>query len=283
MLFTAEAGELSPTFKPGIPQGTIHIAELTEASGLVASRNNPGVLWTHNDSGNPAMLFAIDTQGRKLGAYAVAGTSNRDWEDIAIGPGATTNVQCLYVGDIGDNKLKRKDIKVCQILEPAVPLSQYTNPVAANLEGSRAITLTYPDGAHNAESMFVDPWSGDLFIVTKESATCRVYTAKMTALASSTVTLSHVRSIAYSNPSAADISPAGTEIIIRRVNSARLWTRRPDQTVGDALAGSYVSVPVIGPPTEPQGEAIAFAQDGGDYYTVSEGASPVLYFFECTN
>jgi len=102
---------------------------LTEASGVVASHNNANVLWTHNDSGHPAQVFAIDTQGRLLGTYAIPG--NTDNEDIAIGPGPVPNVSYLYVGDIGDNGLTRANIKVYQIPEPFVYERQYTNPVTA--------------------------------------------------------------------------------------------------------------------------------------------------------
>src|SRR6266567_2818560 len=75
----------SPTFANAITNGTVDIAGLTEASGVAASRNNPNVLWTHNDSGHPGQVFAIDTQGRLLATDTTPG--NTDNEDIAIGPG----------------------------------------------------------------------------------------------------------------------------------------------------------------------------------------------------
>src|SRR3954469_1212980 len=59
----------APTFAPGVSQGTVAFPELTEASGLIASHNNRDVLWTHNDAGDTPRIFAIDTQGRKLGIY----------------------------------------------------------------------------------------------------------------------------------------------------------------------------------------------------------------------
>src|SRR5437588_4962467 len=91
----------SPSFANAVTNGTVNIAGLTEASGVAASRNNANVLWTHNDSGHPAEVFAIDTQGRLLGTYSIPG--NTDNEDISIGPGPVSNVLYLYIGDIGDN------------------------------------------------------------------------------------------------------------------------------------------------------------------------------------
>jgi hypothetical protein len=162
------------------------VSGLTECSGIIASRNNANVLWVHNDSGDSARLFAFDTQGRRLGTYTLTGATHTDYEDIAIGPGPLTNVSYLYVGDIGDNGESRSNIRVYQIPEPAVYSRQYTNPPTVGVKGVRSITLNYPDSPHNAESLFVDPWTGDLFIVTKESTTSRVYSTTQAALNSGT-------------------------------------------------------------------------------------------------
>src|SRR5262245_14822208 len=108
----------SPTFASAVTNGTVNIAGLAEASGVQSSRNNANVLWTHNDSGHPAQVFAIDTQGRLLGTYTTPG--NTDTEDIAMGPGPVTNVIYLYLGDIGDNSAARANIKVYQMPEPAI-------------------------------------------------------------------------------------------------------------------------------------------------------------------
>ena len=57
------------TFSNAVILGTVHITGLDETSGLAASRQNDAVLWTHNDSGDMARVFALDTQGRLLGTY----------------------------------------------------------------------------------------------------------------------------------------------------------------------------------------------------------------------
>src|SRR5438132_5165319 len=170
----AAQSHANPTFANAVTNGIVNIAGLTEASGVAASRNNPAVLWTHNDSGHPAQVYALDTQGRLLGTYGIPG--NTDNEDIAIGPGPIPNVDYLYVGDIGDNFTNRSNIKIYQIPEPAVYASQYSAPLTATMKGARTITLTYPDGPRNAEALFVDPVTGDLFIASKEG-TSRIYTA----------------------------------------------------------------------------------------------------------
>src|SRR5215468_8138892 len=63
--------------------GQIDYGPISESSGLVASRKHPGVYWTHNDSGNPAVIFAITHEGKFVAEFPVA-AKNNDWEDIAI-------------------------------------------------------------------------------------------------------------------------------------------------------------------------------------------------------
>src|SRR5262249_12364606 len=53
----ADRGMANPTFASAVTNGIVNIPGLDEASGVVASHNNAGVLWTHNDSGNAAVIF----------------------------------------------------------------------------------------------------------------------------------------------------------------------------------------------------------------------------------
>src|SRR5512134_250324 len=78
----------------------MRVANLPEASGVAASRRTPGVLWSHNDSGEPG-LVAVATDGTTRGRVYVAGASAGDWEDIEVGP--CPQGSCVYIGDIGDN------------------------------------------------------------------------------------------------------------------------------------------------------------------------------------
>jgi hypothetical protein len=271
------------TFANAATNGIVDIPTLTEASGVSASRNNPGVLWVENDSGNAAVVHAIDSQGRFLGTYDLP--ANTDNEDIGIGPGPIANVSYLYVTDIGDNNSKRTNIQIYQVPEPAVYAWQTNSPFAARaMKGMRNITLAYPDGPHNAEAEFTDPVTGDWFVLTKESGTCRIYTAPNALLNSSTnIALAFVRSLPFNVANGADISPLGNEILIRQENFAGLWARTNGQSISDALAGVSNSIPVTGVAGgEPNGEAIGFDYYGGGYFTLSDsissGIQPLRYF-----
>ena len=54
-----------------VTNGPVMIPDLAESSGLAISRRNPGVLWSHNDSGNAAVLFALDGSGTVRGRVRV--------------------------------------------------------------------------------------------------------------------------------------------------------------------------------------------------------------------
>ena len=50
------------------------------------------------------------------------------------------------------------------------------------VEQAEQFRLAYPDGPHNAEAMFVDPESRELYIVTKEPQGARLYAVALDAL-----------------------------------------------------------------------------------------------------
>src|SRR5262245_64483246 len=109
-----------------------------------------GGWWVENDSGNTPDLHLIAASGKLLRTVRVRGATNVDWEDLASGPG-TNGRRTLYVGDIGDNAESRDDLVVYRVPEPARGL---------RVVAPTALPFRYPDGHHNAESLFVDPGSG---------------------------------------------------------------------------------------------------------------------------
>lgn len=82
-------------------------SELKEISGLEFI--NDSLLVAHNDSGNSPHLYLIKTNGEVLKKVLISNAKNVDWEDIA------TDDTYLYIGDIGNNANKRKDLKIYRI------------------------------------------------------------------------------------------------------------------------------------------------------------------------
>ena len=90
-----------------VPTVTGLSANLKESSGLAFV---DGTLWTHNDSGGEAKLYAVDqTNGNVIKTVTVSNASNVDWEDLAV---SKTH---LFIGDFGNNRGTRKDLKIYKI------------------------------------------------------------------------------------------------------------------------------------------------------------------------
>src|SRR5204863_1784 len=136
-----------------------------------------------------------------------------------------------------------------------------------------------PQGPQDAESLFVDPLTKDLYIVTKRLTVKHVYKAAYPQSTSGTTTLTLVSTLNNTNwITAADISPDGNEIIMRAgaTNTGLMYIRPTGGTVVDAFATTPISIPLL---SEAQGEAIGFDPSGWGYYTTSEGASAPIHYF----
>jgi hypothetical protein len=278
------AARLCADTELGAAPATVAEPDLTEISGVVASRQSPGVLWMHNDSGGDPEVFAVGTDGAPRGRYALAGAEARDWEDIALGPGPDEGVDDLYLGDIGDNTSQRSDVTVYRVAEPAVAEG---DAGGQSLDGVAALTLTYADGARDAETLLSDPVTSDLFVVSKQwdGAPAGVYRIPADVAGTAggaSATMERVADAGVPSGELAtggDISADGSLIAIRTYQGVLLWDRAPDQTVGEALAGEPCEAAAT---SELQGEAVAFLADGPDgpaYVTVSEGQNPPINRF----
>ncbi len=254
-----------PVFEAPVKRGIVQSAALTEASGLVASARNDGVLFAHNDSGDTARLFALRASDAVLlGIVDVEGASATDWEAIAHGPAA--GGPGLYIGDIGDNAAARPKITVYVVPEPVLPTTKVTV--------ERAIDLTWEDGPRDTEALFVDPADGTIGVVTKTVGVSEVYVAEGGVLRKK-------GAVDFGAPGKirlvtdASVTRAGDAILLRNYGGADLWRRRPGEPLWRALLSPPCPIPVA---TEPQGEAIAFSLDGRGYFTISENVSQPLWF-----
>jgi len=226
------------------------LGEIPESSGLAASKRTRNLFWSHNDSGD-AVIYGIRADGSLAGRVRVAGASVVDWEAVAVG--ACDGNQCLYIGDIGDNDLKRAQVTIYRTREP-LPGDGSTPP-------SEAIQARYPDGPQDAEALFIA--EGTLFIITKgEGAPVRIY--RLPRLdTSGPQTLELVTALTGSGPRKSEritdaaASPSGTWTALRTSDqvlfyrTAALISGQPGTALAHDLRG-------IG---EPQGEGIAWADD----------------------
>lgn len=107
---------------------------LRESSGLCFTNGN---LWSFGDSGNPAWLFRIDSStGAIMQTVEITNYTNTDWEDITADP------DFIYIGDFGNNKGNRTDLKILKIKKSAIT----DTPSVINLN-AEAINFSYADQA----------------------------------------------------------------------------------------------------------------------------------------
>lgn len=265
-----------PNFDSGREVGTVEHANLSEISGIAASRQNDNVLWAHNDKGDGPQVWALNTQGVHLGTYWLSGADNVDWEDMAVGPGPVNGLDYLYTGDIGDNYAERFYITIYRVAEPVVDSNQ--SPVYRTLTGVDSIVLQYPDWPHDSEAMMLDPLTKDIYVLSKQNDSFGLYRAPYPQSTTSTTTMEYKGLFWwYNDVSAADVSPNGDMIIIRNDNGNGSVYLRPSYTnLWDAFAGAPCSVPIQ---WELNGEAVAFDSNGCGYYTCSEGQFAPLHYY----
>lgn len=163
-----------PPVSAAVPEG------LPEASGLALSLQEPGRLYSMNDTPEPAgpHLFAFGTDGvvdlavtLDLGKskHAFGKTGVGDWEGLAVGPcqvgGAAS---CVFIGDTGHNcaredcPYKRDWYRIIAVPEESVR-GQEAVPV-------KQTWFQFPDhAAYDAEALLVHP-TGAMFVLTKDNA-----------------------------------------------------------------------------------------------------------------
>lgn len=115
----------NPDFKYLLP------SDVEETSGLIYWRNS---LWTINDSGNPPVLYKLDTlDGKILQEIVVQNAVNVDWESLAM------DEDYIFIGDFGNNSGNRDDLSIYKLKKTNIPASGNASV------SSELITLTYED------------------------------------------------------------------------------------------------------------------------------------------
>ncbi len=269
-------------YDPPKVTGKIKSNAITESSGIAASRCQKGILWTHNDSGDDAFLYAFDESGTSLGTWRIPNAQNNDWEDIAAF--RDKDGKCfLYIGETGDNKGKWPVHSVYRVKEPTVRPSdqkgERKNPIET--EKAEILRFTYPDYLQDAECLMVQPRTGEIYIVTKRiTGAAGVYRLKPDPDPQATVTLQKVAEIsvpAIPNGliTGGDISPDGRHVILCDYTRAYELTL-PDGDVNfdDIWQQDPVQVDIG---KREAGEAVSYSMNGTSILATSEGKhSPIF-------
>ncbi|MCU1360744.1 MAG: Beta-lactamase class, partial [Ilumatobacteraceae bacterium] len=241
-----------------------------EISGMARGRTDRSVLWVHEDSGAQPEVHALSLTGQYRQTFKLTGATNRDWEDMDVGPGPVVGVNYLYLGDIGGNFAAGNDITIWRVPEPKVT----DTGASTNLAGAVGIVGRFPGGIHpNSESMAVGA-DGTIYVITKSLPT-KVYAIPFPQ----TTGINNMIEIAAGTlgpkqyVSWADIRPDGRALIVRGYRDAWTWPIVLGESMATTLSRTPCSTPTFH--DEPQGEAIGFLGNDGSYTSTGE-VDPVI-------
>jgi hypothetical protein len=232
------------------------------------------VLYTHNDSGSAARFYALREDGSLIATIDLPDAGAIDWEDMAVGPGPQSGESYVYFADVGDNNAIRPTVAVYRAPEPDLDLDASGDSLEVD---AVQFVFEYPDGPRDAETLFVDPESGDLYVVSKSLDGNEAYVAQAPYSDTGVNALEFVSLVdlpMFELATGGDMSADGRLIAIRTHGGLFAWPRGPGETVAEALARRRCRLPAA---VELQGEAVAIGADATDYFTVSEGSGAPLY------
>lgn len=132
---------------------------------MAASQVDLNRLYHINDTWqqNAPEFFITDMAGQTIQTVRLENVSYSprtiDTEDMDVGP--CGGASCLFIGDIGDNRGNRAELRIFVVEEFA--------EVPESVTPKQMIRVQYPDGARDSESMAIHP-NGDIYMLSKEGA-----------------------------------------------------------------------------------------------------------------
>lgn len=247
---------------------------LMESSGLASSLLHNGVLYTHEDSKCANVVYMIGVDGSGKGTLELTAQLNRDWEDIAVSRLGTNGRPYIFLADIGDNGQRY----------PYARLYRFPEPVS--LAGTQRIRpdsllFNYPGKPVNAETLLVDPTDGGIYVVSKEKDGAILYHIDWPAHHLDTVLAKPLLRMPFIKITGGDISPDGTQIVLRTKQDIIYWRREEGQSLVDAMA---MLPERLAHRPEHQSEGITFLPDGSGIVTSTEvskksGISPYISIY----
>jgi hypothetical protein len=270
-----------------ILSGRLANPSITEASGVVASRQNRGIFWILNDGGNDSYLFAVSSTGEHQGMFKIAGVENVDWEDIALFYSQGTAY--LLIADVGDNEARRSDCVLYAVPEPDI--AQVDADPRRTLAIAWQRRFRYEDGPRDCEAVAVDVASQNILLLSKRDQPPVLYClplvpgeiasfeiakkiAKISNLPPPTQADLQFRYGQYrSQPTAMDLSPSGQEMVVLTYKNAYSYQHPSgeDWKTSFSRPPAVIPLPAAEKTKLHQREALCFGADGQALFVTSEG------------
>lgn len=223
---------------------------ITESSGLAASQAHPGLVYTINDSGDAARVFAVDiASGAVVGVTTVKNANWSDAEAMALWSGK------LWIADVGSNRG----------VGEARALYAFDEPGPGN---HRVTAVRYPitlDGGEvELEALAIVPGRIDLYAKGWPYGRAFQVTGRLTTSGPNVARATSRLTPAWTAD--ATVTPDGRYVLLHGAVQV---------DVHDARTWQLVHADVI--PMLSQGETIAMESSGQSYLIGSEGLnSPLL-------
>ena len=241
-------GQLS--FKSKLPK------KLREVSGMAHLKDS--TVWMINDSGNSAKIYQVNFKGDLIKEFKVDNAKNKDWEALA-----NDDEGNVYIGDIGNNSSKRKDLVIYKIPNPEKEKGDRIK--------AKKIKFSYPDQKkfppkkknlkYDAEAMFYH--QDHLYIITKnradpfdgEALIYKVRAKKGEHKAEFVGSFTPCTEYAHCRITGADISADGSKVVL--LSYGKLWLFTDFE--GDNFTRGTIKFIDIGATT--QLESVSFLND----------------------
>lgn len=288
-----------PERQAGVTMKTGSIASnlLVECSGIDVSMIREDLLWAINDSGDGPYLYAVGIDGRDRGRIKIAGAVNRDWEDLATFKWQGRAM--ILVADVGDNRERHGTYRFYIVEEPHLSGERFDPSMVTRVAWT--IVFTYPDQAHDAEAVTVDPIGGQILFLTKRDIPRLLFSLPLKpAAADDPLVARRIAAIDQippptaddllypygrfrSQPTAMDLSLDGLKMVVLTYKHAYLFNR----TAGDPWEVISSAPPIVIPLPPPQAihgfgqrEAACFSRDADGLLITSEGQHAAIYQFK---
>ena len=285
-----------PPYDPPQRTGTLP-AVIRESSGLAASRRDPRILWTHNDSGDQPVLYALEANGARRGILRLTGARNIDWEDLASFQ--LDGRAYLLIADVGDNASQRTDCALLIIEEPDPATLSPLDETPVRIAWT--IPVSYLDGPRDVESVAVDPEAGLIYLLAKRTSPHGLYTLPLRIPADGVIPaatpVAQVPNAFFPQPSISqallplptgryrtqptgmDFAADGSAAVVLGYGDVLLFPRQNDEPWKTTLMRPPV---VLAPHGFIQAEGVAFGADNCTIFVSSEGAGTSISRYQPT-
>jgi hypothetical protein len=266
----------------GTMTGRFVNTQLREVSGMAPSRVHPNTFYVHNDSGDTSRFFAVNEKGELKGTYYFKGDEIsflgvNDCEDITIGSGPEDGKEYIYLADIGDNAARRSEVRIFRMEEPDADSG------VVEMVGSQMFTLTYPNGAQDAETIMIDPIEKLLYIVSKRQDSVIVYIAPLDPGDKTPYMLQEVCKLHFEGKKrdkwivSGSISRDGKQVMLKSMKKVYYWQRTGNEPIYETMQHMPLELPYE---QHGQEEAICFSPDGKSYFIIGEGEHAGIYHYD---